>query len=86
VENLDGFRWVDYDDVWVLERDLLQLVVPIGAVEFVDDDIEGSLLSQGFRGVDSNEIDAALVGVIDKRVLDEALLLLERKSVAYAVP
>lgn len=52
MENLDGFRWVDYDDVWVLERDLLQLVV----------------------------------GVIDKRVLDEALLLLERKSVAYAVP
>ena len=45
VETLDGFRRVDYDDVWVMERELLQLVVPIGAaVEFVDDAIERSLL------------------------------------------
>ena len=45
MKTLDGFRRVDYDDVWVMERELLQLVVPIGAaVEFVDDAIERSLL------------------------------------------
>lgn len=45
VETLDGFRRVDYDDVWLMERELPQLVFPIGAaVEFVDDAIERSLL------------------------------------------
>ena len=44
VETLDGFGRVDYDGVWVIERELPQLVVPIEAIQFVDNAIERSLL------------------------------------------
>ena len=42
---VDCFQRVNYDDVWVMERELLHLVVPIEAVDFMDDAIERSLLS-----------------------------------------
>lgn len=86
MEPLDGPRGVDYDDVWVVQRQLGELVGPVGVVEFVDDAIEGSLLGQGLGGVDSDEINALLAGVGNERARNEGLLLLGGKSIAYAVP
>ena len=51
---------VVYNDVWMLERELVQLVVPIRVVEFVDE-LEGHV-GEGLGGFDTDEIDAALVG------------------------
>lgn len=59
---------------------------PVGLVEFVDDAIEGPLLSQGLGGIDSDEINALLVGVGIERARNEGLLLLGGQSIAYAVP
>jgi hypothetical protein len=64
----------------------VELVAPVGFVEFVDDAIEGPLLGQWLGGIDSDEINALLVGVVNERARNEGLLLLGGQSIAYAVP
>lgn len=86
MEPLDGLRVVDYNDVWVVQRQLVELVGPVGVVEFVDDAIEGSLLGQRLGGIDSDEINALLFAVGNERARNEGFFLLGRQSIAYAVP
>lgn len=47
-------RGIDYWNVRVLGGEELQLVRPIGTVDFVDDAIERSLFDQGFVWIDAD--------------------------------
>ena len=83
MEALDRVGRVDDGGIRVLEKELLQLLLPFRTVELVEHAVQWTLTHKSPVGVDLDEIYAPRSRKIHQRVTDETILLLRRQGVAY---
>lgn len=66
VEALDGGGRVNDGGVRVVDGEMLEIEVPLMAVNLVDDAVEGTLVCEWFGNIDWEEMNTSLFGVVDE--------------------